>query len=795
MRAEIISTLIFSFRYFLGGELMQQKTMWRKALIATAILVFVGFGAIIINLVRWQIIRGEELRSVALEQSLWSTELTATRGTIYDATGKVLAQSANVWTVVLEPFYLHKDETRSTVAKGLAEILGMSEEEVFETASNKDSYFAYLKKRVETSVRDEINAFMEENEIDRGIRMIEDFKRYYPYGSVASTILGFTGEENTGLYGLEAEYDNELRGTAGRLINSKNAIGDDMPFQYEQFIDAQDGYNLILTIDETVQSVTEKALETGIERYAVESGAVGIVIDVKTGGIVAMACKDDFDPNSPFEIHDEEERARIDALPEAEQNEAYTAALQNQWRNKAISDVYYPGSVFKMITGSMGLEEGIVNEDTPFNCTGAYVYYEDEDPIHCWLRTGHGTQTFTQGLLNSCNPYFMYIGQQLGAARFYKYFEGFGFAERTGIDLPDESASLYYDADSLGPADIATGSMGQNFGITPIQMITGICAVANGGYLVQPHVVNRIVDSDGNIVKTTDTAYKRQVISEETSKRISNILRMNTEIGVGTATKGYVAGYRICGKTGTSEKVEKYNNEVAEGVEKPTMQYIASYGGYAPADDPQYALLVFFDEPQKEENGGLNGGDAVAGPIFADIMAEILPYLGVKSQYSEEEYENLDATTPSVMGMMMKDAKTVLEEAGLSYEIVGVDDNENEVVAFQVPAVGEYIPKNGTVVLYTQGAENDAQGIVPDVRGQSIESARYMLEEAGFQLRLQHGRTSDSAIANQDIEPGTLERRGTVITVSFADNTITETFQFSDNEESDDDYDSGDDSG
>ncbi len=763
-----------------------QKTMWRKALVATAILLFVGFGAIIINLVRWQLVRGEELKSVALEQSLQSTQLTAMRGTIYDATGKVLAQSASVWTVILEPYSLHKDGTRATVAKGLAEILDMEEDYIYERASNKDSYYAVLKRRVESSVRDEIDAFMKDNKIQRGVYMIDDFKRYYPYGSVASTILGFTGDENTGLYGLEAQYDNELRGTAGRLINSKNPIGGDMPFQYEQFIDAQHGYNLILTIDETVQSVTEKALERGIERYRVENGAVGILVDVKTGAIIAMACKDDFDPNAPFDIYDEEEQARIDALPEAEQDEAYTAALNNQWRNKAISDVYYPGSVFKMVTGSMGLEEGIVNENTPFNCTGAYIYYKDEDPIHCWLRTGHGTQTFAQGLLNSCNPYFMYIGQQLGAQRFFKYFEGFGFAERTGIDLPDESASIYYDAESLGPADIATHSMGQNFGITPIQMITGICAVANGGYLIQPHIVNRIVDSDGNIVKTTDTSFKRQVISEDTSQRISNILQMNTEIGVGTATKGYVAGYRICGKTGTSEKVDKYNNELAvlaEGEDKPVMQYIASYGGYAPAEDPQYALLVFFDEPQKEENGGLNGGDAVAGPIFADIMAEVLPYLGVKSQYSEEEYENLDATTPSVMGMMIKDAKIVLEEAGLYYEIVGVTDNDNEVVAFQVPSVGDFIPNDGKVVLYTQGAENDAMGVVPDIRGYSVEEARNVLEEAGFQLRLQHGRVSESAIANQDIEPGTIERRGTVITISFADNTITETFQFSDGSE------------
>lgn len=751
-----------------------QKAMWKRTFIITAILVFVGFGAVIINLIKWQIVRGEELKTMALDQSFRTTQINSTRGTIYDATGdKVLAKTASVWTVVLEPYYLQKEELRRTVARGLSEILEMDEEYIYELSSNKESYFTYLKRKVESDVREQILKFAEDTDLDRGILLIDDYKRYYPYGKVASTVLGFTGNEHTGLYGIEYQYDSELRGTAGRLISSKNAIEGDMPFEPEQFVKAENGYDLILTIDETVQSVIEKALEKGIERYYVEEGAVAILMDVKTGGIIALACKNDFDPNDPFAIADEETLAEINALPEAEQDEAYAAAQNKQWRNKAISDVYYPGSVFKMITGSMGLEEAIVNENTTFDCEGSYIYYPDDPPIHCWLRTGHGLQTFTQGLCNSCNPYFMFIGQQLGSNTFYKYFDGFGLTERTGIDLPGESTSLVFSVDELGPSEIATASMGQNFGVTPIQMITAICAVANGGYLVQPHVVNRIVDTDGNIVKTTDTSYKRQVISQETSEKISMILQQNAESG--TATRGYVAGYRISGKTGTSEKMDKYNNELAEGTAEPVMQYIASYGGYAPAEDPQYALLVFFDEPQKEKNGNLNGGDAVAGPIFSEIMAEILPHLGVKSQYSEEEYANLDTTTPSVMGMKMSDAKATLEKYGLGFEIIGEDDNENAVVAFQVPAVGEFIPNEGKVVLYTQGHENDAQAVMPDIKGYTISSARELLEEYGFQLRIQ-GTPNDELIANQDIEAGSLERRGTVVTVTFASNLITETF-------------------
>ena len=401
--------------------------MWRKALLLTAALVFVGFGAVVISLFRWQIVRGEEMSIAALDQSLRSTTLSAMRGTIYDATGKVLAQSASVWTVVLEPAYFadydDPEGARQKVASGLAAILDMDEEEVYEKTQGS-SYFVYLKRRVETSVRDEINEFLEAEGISSGVRLIEDYKRYYPYGTVASTVLGFTGTDGQGLEGLELQYDTQLRGTAGRLISSRNALGTDMPFEYEQYVEAQDGNNLVLTIDETVQSILEKYLAEGVDQFNVKNGAVAIMMDVDTGAILGLATTPTYDPNDPFTIYDEDLQAQIDALSGEEQDQAFNDAQLKQWRNKAVSDTYYPGSVFKMCTYAMGLEEGVVTEQTTYTCTGSVLVDGWDDPIHCWRHSGHGLETFRDGLCNSCNPYTIYIGQLLGGETFAKYREG-----------------------------------------------------------------------------------------------------------------------------------------------------------------------------------------------------------------------------------------------------------------------------------------------------------------------------------------------------------------------------------
>lgn len=751
------------------------EKMWRKALGITAVLVFLGFGAVVVSLFRWQILRGEEMSTAALDQSLTSTTLNAMRGTIYDATGKVLAQSASVWTVVLEPAYFadydDPEATRQKVASGLASILDMDETEVYEKTQG-NSYFVYLKRKVETSVRDEINQFLEDNDISSGVRLIEDYKRYYPYGTVASTVLGFTGTDGQGLDGVELQYDTELRGTSGRLISSRNALGTDMPFEYEQYVEAQDGNNLVLTIDETVQSVLEKYLAEGVDQFNVKNGAVAIMMDVDTGAILGLATTPSYDPNDPFTIYDENLQAQIDALPEDEQDAAFNEAQLKQWRNKAVSDTYYPGSVFKMCTYAMGLEEGVVTEQTTYTCTGSVLVDGWDDPIHCWRHSGHGLETFRDGLCNSCNPYTIYIGQLLGGETFAKYREAFGFTESTGIDLPGEAVTLFHSVTDLinTPSDLAVESFGQNFSITPLHMITAAAAIANGGNLVTPHVMDRVVDQDGNIVETADTSYRRQVISEETSAAITDILQQNAESG--SASGGYVAGYRVCGKTGTSEKVDKWNEDRTQD-----MEYIASYCGFAPAEDPKYALLVFFDEPDDDTNGGYNGGNAVAGPYFAKMMEELLPYLGVEAQYNEEEYANLDTMAPTVTGMTLEQAYAELEEAGLSYSVVGDESDPAAItVKEQVPAGGSAVPKEGTVVLYTSGYDESSTYVtVPDFTGYTVADANYVAGLNMVQISVSGSSAETATVTAQSIEAGEQVKQGTVITLTFVDTANTET--------------------
>lgn len=750
------------------------ERMTFRAKLFTGLLIFVGFGLVVVSLFRWQIVRGEELSARAIDQSLQSTTVPAMRGTIYDSTGtKVLATSASVWTVVLEPNYLNGNEEgsealRRTVAKGLSEILEMDEEEIYEK-TGENSYFSYLKRRIESDTRDEINEFLKKEKISNGVRMIADYKRYYPYGTVASNVLGFTGYDSQGLDGLELYYDEELRGTSGRLVTAKNARGTDMPFEYEQYNGAQNGNDLVLTINETVQSILEKYLAEGVEKYKVKNGAVAVMMNVNTGAIVALAANPNYDPNDPYTIQDETIKKEIAALPEAEQEQATVNAWYKQWRNKAVSDTYYPGSVFKMCTGAMGLEEGVVTEQSTFTCTGNIAVEGVKDGISCWKHAGHGTETFEQGLYNSCNPWFIHLGSLLGAETFCKYREAFGMTEQTGIDLPGEAVNLYHDVDEMGPAELATEAFGQNFSITPIQMITACAAIANGGYLVKPHMVERIVDSEGNIVKTADTGYRRQVISQKTAESITSILHFNAYHG--TASGGQVAGYRVCGKTGTSEKMDKWNQDRS----KP-MQYIASYCGFAPAEDPQYALLVYFDEPDGTENGGLTGGNAVAGPIFAKMMGEVLPYLGVEAKYTEEEYESLDMVSPSVVGMTLSEAYQYLDELGLSYSVVG-DEEEETTVTQQIPESGNDIPKGGTVVLYTKNYEESETMVeVPDFTDYDMANCAYLAGISNVQISVE-GAVSDTAkVTMQDIPAGTQVKRGTVITLVFVDNTDTETF-------------------
>lgn len=749
----------------------------KKALGLMYALLIVGFGAAAISLVHWQLIEGEELKSAALEQSLRSTGLPAMRGTIYDATGtKVLAQSASVWTVVLEPHYLaDNDNLRRIVANGLSEILELDAMELYERTGVAGSYYDVVERKVETDVRDRIVKFMEDNKISDGIRLIPDYKRYYPYGTVASNILGFTGDDNSGLVGLELYYEEELSGSAGRLVAAKNAFGTDMPFEYEQIVEAQDGYDLVLTIDETVQSVLEKYLAEGIEKFKIQNGAVAVMMDVDTGGILGLATHPNFDLNDPFTILDQNLLKEIETLPEGEERqEARREALNTQWRNKGVSDLYYPGSVYKMCTGSMGIEEGIITEDTTYTCKGYEKFEGLKDPIHCWNHSGHGTTTFREGLCNSCNPWFMHIGAELGPDVFCRYRQAFGFEDKTGIDLPGEAGSILHSREEMGKVELVVESFGQNFSITPIQMITASAAVANGGYLVRPHIVDRIVDGDGNIVKSADKSYRRQVISESTSATLSDILRQN--VASGTARGGYVSGYRVCGKTGTSEKVDKHNQDL---LKDPTarMTYIASYCGFAPAEDPKYALLVFFDEPDDLNNGGYTAGNAIAGPIFSAIMQELLPYLGVEVMYSEDEYnEQRDTVAPSVAGKTLSEALEELEEAGLEYDIIGGEDPDQRITE-QIPERGTSVPQNGKVVLYTSGYDvNSTLTEVPDFFEMDLANAVFQAAISDLQVTINGSRDDDAVVMLQGIEPGVKVKKGTVVTLTFGSKVNTDIY-------------------
>ena len=728
--------------------------LWRRSLIVLMVMLIAGFGLLIFRLVQLQIVEGETLQKGAVSQQLKDTTISAKRGTIYDCNMKPLAQSANVWTVVLEPAYLTDKEDQTLVANGLAEILGMEAQDIMDKM-NPNSYYTILKKKVESDVKDAILQFKTDNEITNGIRLIEDYKRYYPYGAFASAVLGCVGGDNQGLAGLEAYYDSTLTGTAGRLITAKNAIGTDMPYDYEQLVPAEDGYSLVLTIDETIQHFMEKYLEQGIINNDVQNRAAAIMMNVNTGEIYGMAVKGDFDPNDPFTIVDQDVQKAIDALPEDQQDAATSEAIQQQWRNKAVSDTYYPGSVFKIITSAMGLQEGVVDQSSTFYCSGAQPVEGLPQPIHCHVTSGHGTQSFLEALCNSCNPAFIQLGQKVGAEKFWEYYQAFGFSEPTGIDLPGEATDIFFPAEGdIGLPDLAVASFGQNFSITPIQMLTAAAAAVNGGKLVQPHVVKQILDSDGNIVQSVGTTVKRQVISEEVSKELCQMLQTNATIGSGK--NGYVAGFRIGGKTGTSEKIADDN---ASDTGEDT--YIASYLGFAPADNPEVVMLVYCDNPQ----GPSYYGSYVAAPIFRDVMEEVLPYLGIERQYTDEEMAKRDAETPSVTGLPIEDAKTTLNNSSLGFSVLG----DGDTVVQQIPEAGQPVPQNGTIVLYTdQQSVQNSTATVPNLVGLSAAEAVAAAENAGINIKISgNSEGAGAESVSQSVAENTQVSKGTVVTVEF----------------------------
>lgn len=734
-----------------------QRLRQRTAILILLILVL-GFGAAVLRLTYLTTVQSSELQESAVDLQLADTTVSAKRGTIYDANGNVLAESASVWQVVMSPVNFKNDKQRQAAAKGLSEIFDLEYNDVLDD-TKQQSHYVVVKRRIESDEREKVLELIDTLKKDYScsgvIQLLDDYKRYYPKNSLASSVIGFTGSDDQGLEGIEYEYDSYLSGTPGRIITAQNARGTDMPFRYEQNVESEDGNNVYLTIDETIQSICEKYMQKGVEDNNVLNKGVCIAMDVNTGAILAMVTTDGYDLNNPYELSAKDKK-KIKSTPKKKQAEAESAALSNMWRNKAVADTYMPGSVFKMCVASAALEENLVNEKTSFTCTGS-ISVEGET-IHCSNISGHGTQNFVEVISNSCNPAFIQIGQMLGAGKFRQYYQGFGFSDKTGIDLPGEAEDSFWKEGKMGGVDLAVASFGQNFTITPIQMITACAAVSNGGYVVQPHVVSKITDSKGNVIKTVDKKIKRQVISDDTSKKMNEYLEYNTERQ--GAAAGYISGYKVAGKTGTTEKrgVTKFESSFSE-------DYISSFCGYAPADDPQIAMLVFFDTP----DGDAYYGSQVSSPVFINIMSEVLPYLDVKTSYTDEELGYVDASAGDYTGVSVDEAKTAVEADGFTATVKG---NGSTVIS-QIPTVSSGLQKGGSIVLYTDSDSQSETVSVPSLIGLSPDEVNNVASDYGLNVSFSGATTSSGTSSSQNIEVGTSVSPGTVITVSFADSSST----------------------
>ena len=718
-----------------------------------------------VSLVKIMIVDGEKYQSKASEQQLYDSLVTAPRGNIYDRNMNLLATSATAWTVYVMPNGINKmkdsekaQKVRELIADGLSGILEIEKDELQKKIS-QTSYYVILKKKVEKDTADKVRKFISENnkeyKLADYIGLDETTKRYYPNDNLASCVLGFVGDDNQGLAGLESYYDNDLTGVAGRVVAAKNAKGTDMPFTYEKVEEAKQGNSLVSTIDSYVQYVCEKYLDAAVEENRIaERGAV-IAMNVNTGAILGMAISGDFNPNSPFTLSAADQK-KVDAeTSDEKKSELRRELLNRQWRNKAVSDTYEPGSVFKIFTAATALEENLVNTKSTFTCN--YTFVVAGNAYHCHHSGGHGTQSLSRAISNSCNPAFIQIGQRIGTKLFSKYFKAFGMSEKTGIDLPGEAMPTYHTEDKMGPTELASSSFGQTFNVTPIQMITLASAAVNGGYLVQPHLVDKIVDNDGKVVETKATEYKRQVISKSTSATMRTLLEYVVQNG---AKNGIVAGYRVGGKTGTSQKMVKIVETGNRGF------YIGSYVGIVPINDPQIAVYVMLDEPK----GGSYYGGVISAPVGSRVMSDILPYLGIEPQYSDAELKNISVSVPDVKGKAILDAKKAISGVGLSYKVVGNGDK----VTKQHPASGNAVFRGGTVVLYTEETEAKTTK-VPDLLGKTANEVNSAAAAANINVEFS-GNTSSAALKSykQSIKAGEEVPIGQVVTVYFRDESTVD---------------------
>ena len=729
-----------------------------RSFVLMILMGVVMFVLLFFRLFDLQITRHEELQSKAVNQQTRRTVVTASRGTIYDTAGNILAISSSAETIILSPLEINNalndtenpvTWTKDSLAAGLAEILGKDAASIRKRMDNVKSQYELIQLRADEEVAAKVRAYVEENKIS-GVHLVADTKRYYPYGSLAAQVIGFVGDDNTGLYGLEAYYEEELEGQSGLVISAKDQAENDMLYTYEQYFAAKNGSDLTLTLDTTIQYYLEKGLEAMTDKFSAANGASGIVMNAKTGGIMAMASYPNYDLNDFLTVSDQTLQERI------ERGESTLADMQLlQWRNKALNDTYEPGSTFKILTLSAALEEGVVDKTTTVNCGGSVNI--SGYTIHCSNKNGHGLQTLVQSVGNSCNPAFINYGLRIGNEKFYEYMRSFGLMNTTGIDLGGEAVGVFAADSSFTQLDLACYAFGQNFTVTPLTLISAQAACVNGGYMHTTYLVERITDSDGNVTYRHDSTPVRQVISEQTSATVRECLEY--VVASGTGKNGQVAGYRIGGKTGTADKGQ-------------TGDVVVSFLCFAPADDPQVIMLITMDTPSRATGTYVYGGNMVA-PTASTVMAEILPYLGIEPSYSAEELLGMDTTVPNVIGSTVEQAKEKLKERALSYKIVG----DGDTITDQTPAGGAIIPGKSTVILYASAAKPTDKCVVPHLLGKTPSEANTAATAAGLLIRFSGTTGSESSairVLSQSIDEGTEVDAGTVITVQLGDTSVTD---------------------
>jgi stage V sporulation protein D (sporulation-specific penicillin-binding protein) len=745
------------------------KTILSRTLILMTVCGIVAFIVLAVKLYQIQIVDHDHYEELAVEQQTRESTVTAARGTIFDKNGKVLAMSASVESVFIAPFEANLyEEDKELIAEKLSEILGVDYDSIMKKMGKENSRYETIKRKIEKDLADQVREFIKENNL-KSVHIEPDTKRYYPQSSLACHIIGFVGIDNYGLNGLEYQYEDYLAGVNGRIVRLKNANGTDMLFtDFEDYYDAKNGSDVTLTIDTTIQYYVEKYLAQAIEDYDVQNGGACIAMDPKTGEILALSSFNNFDLNNYLDVGEEEKALLEQITDEEERNNALSEARNKMWRDKAISDTYEPGSVFKIITMAMALEEGVVDLDDTFYCSGHMDVLGRTEPLKCWKTQGHGSQTLVEAMQHSCNVALVNIGLKVGAEKFYEYIRAFGFRDKTAIDLPGESVSIWWSDDEFtyekNLSSLAAASFGQTFKITPIQLVTAVSSVVNGGFLKEPYIVKQITDADGNVVVANEPETVRQVISSETSKTMCEILEAVVGGKEGTGKNAYVPGYRVGGKTGTSEKIEKQDYQEGEPEE-----YIVSFCGIAPMDDPQIVVLLLLDTPTSKSGVYISGGN-MAAPVVGSIMSEVLPYLGVEPIYTEDELAELEVSVPKVTDQSVDDATKTLKGEGFTVRVVG----EGGTVTDQLPAANAIVDPGTEIVLYADAEKPDAIVKVPNLYGQDYDDARRTLEALGLYIRSSGTLSSNAgaAVSTQSLAGGEEVPVGSVIEVTLVDKSI-----------------------